>query len=85
MKVQDVMTREVGFCRSEDSLATAATIMWEKDCGAIPILDAENRVAGMITDRDVCIAVGTRDKRASEIGVGEFCGENKLFVRRTIN
>jgi CBS domain-containing protein len=61
MKVQDVMTAEVGFCRAEDNLANAAHIMWEKDCGAVPILDAENRVAGM------------RDRRASEIGVGEFC------------
>ncbi|HEX8639274.1 MAG TPA: CBS domain-containing protein [Pyrinomonadaceae bacterium] len=73
MKVQDVMTAEVGFCRAEDNLANAAHIMWEKDCGAVPILDAENRVAGMITDRDICIALGTRDRRASEIGVGEFC------------
>lgn len=76
MKVQDAMTSDVGFCRSDDNLATAAHIMWEKDCGAVPILDAENRLAGMITDRDVCIAVGTRGKSASEIGVAEFCREN---------
>lgn len=75
MKVQDVMTREVGFCRAEDNLAGAANIMWDKDCGAVPIVDAENRVVGMITDRDVCIAVATRDARASEIGVAEFCRE----------
>ena len=79
MKVQDVMTREVGFCRTEDSLATAATIMWEKDCGAVPVLDAENRIAGMITARDVCIAVGTRDKRAAEIAATEFCRENTII------
>jgi CBS domain-containing protein len=76
MKVQDVMTSEVGFCRAEDNLARAANIMWEKDCGAIPIVDAENRIAGMISDRDICIAVATRDCRASEIGVAEFCREN---------
>lgn len=78
MKVQDVMTTEVGFCRAEDNLATAARIMWEKNCGAVPIIDAENRVAGMITDRDVCIAVGTRDSSASEIGAGEFCRANTV-------
>ncbi len=78
MKVQDVMTREVGFCRAEDNLARAANIMWEKDCGAVPIVDAENRVVGMITDRDVCIAVATRDCRASEIGVAEFCREKTV-------
>ena len=78
MKVQDVMTAEVGFCRIEDNLAAAANIMWTKDCGAVPVLDAENRVAGIITDRDVCIALGTRDCRAAEIGVAEFCRENTI-------
>ena len=72
------MTREVGFCRAEDNLAGAANIMWEKDCGAVPIVDAENRVVGMITDRDVCVAVATRDLRASEIGVAEFCREKVI-------
>ena len=78
MKVQDVMTREVGFCRAEDSLAIAANIMWEKDCGAVPIVDAGNRVAGIITDRDICIAVGTRDCRTSEIRTAEFCREDVI-------
>ena len=78
MKVQDVMTGEVGFCRAEDNLAVAANIMWEKDCGAVPIVDAGNRIAGIITDRDICIAVGTRDCRASEIAAAEFCREDVI-------
>lgn len=75
MKVQDVMTAEVGFCQTEDSLAQAANIMWAKDCGAVPVVDVENRVAGIITDRDICIAVATRERRASEISVADFCRE----------
>jgi CBS domain-containing protein len=28
--------------------------MWEGDCGILPIVDGENRVLGVITDRDIC-------------------------------
>jgi CBS domain-containing protein len=73
MKVQDIMTTNIGFCRTADNLARAANVMWEKDCGAVPIVDENNRVAGMITDRDICIAVATRDCRAAEIVAGEVC------------
>jgi CBS domain-containing protein len=71
MKVQDIMTADVETCGPESDLAAAATIMWERDCGSVPVVDAERRVVGMITDRDICMAVATRDKRASEIKVGE--------------
>lgn len=61
------MTLDVGFCGLEDSLAKAAEIMWQKDCGIVPIVDAENRVVGMITDRDIAIAAATRNLKPSEI------------------
>jgi CBS-domain-containing membrane protein len=30
--------------------------MWEVDCGAVPVVDKERRVIGLITDRDICMA-----------------------------
>jgi CBS domain-containing protein len=56
MKVDDIMTRDVRSCSPEESLSSAAQIMWEIDCGAVPVVDAERRVIGMITDRDICMA-----------------------------
>lgn len=56
MKVDDIMTRDVRSCAPEESLSSAAQIMWEIDCGAVPVVDAERRVIGMITDRDICMA-----------------------------
>lgn len=72
MKVQDVMTIDVDFCGTDAPLTCAAAIMWEKDCGIVPVVDGEKRVVGMITDRDVCIAVSTRDQKPSAIKAGEF-------------
>lgn len=71
MKVQDVMSSEVKTCHIEESLATAATRMWDYDCGVLPVVNYENRVVGMITDRDIAIAVGTKSRLASDITIGE--------------
>ncbi|MBC7909329.1 MAG: CBS domain-containing protein [Pyrinomonadaceae bacterium] len=71
MKVQEIMTREVGYCGPKASLADVAKLMWDKDCGAIPVVDAERKVIGMLTDRDICMAVATRNRLASEMQVGE--------------
>jgi CBS domain-containing protein len=56
MKVDDIMTRDVRSCSPEESLSSVAQIMWEMDCGAVPVVDAESRVIGIITDRDICMA-----------------------------
>lgn len=67
MLVKDVMTRNVTSCRPENNLAELAEVMWNERCGALPILDGSGRVLGIITDRDICIALGTRNIRASEL------------------
>ena len=71
MKVQDIMTADVETCGPESDLAAAASIMWRKDCGSVPIVDAERKIVGMITDRDICMAVATRNRLASEMKISE--------------
>lgn len=71
MKVQDVMTKTVASCRPDASLAAAAALMWDYNCGQLPVVDDQGKVASVITDRDICIALGTRNQRASEVSVGE--------------
>lgn len=81
MKVQDAMTSDVSFCLPTGSLADAAAIMWRKDCGVVPIINAENRVVGVITDRDAFIAAATCDRPPSKITLKEFCRENIIVCR----
>ena len=47
MKVEDVMTYEVRTCRENYSANDAARIMWENDCGSVPVTDADGRVVGI--------------------------------------
>ncbi len=63
MKVEQLMTRNVRPCGPDDSLSTAARIMWEQDCGCVPVVAQGNgqpALVGMITDRDVCMAAYTQ-------------------------
>jgi CBS domain-containing protein len=78
MKVRDVMTTEVGYCQSDAPLAQAADIMWQRDCGVVPVTDENQRVVGMITDRDICFAVVTKNRLASEIKISEVISQNKV-------
>jgi len=69
MIVSDLMTPAVKSCGIHDNLDRAARIMWENDCGIVPMIDGERRVLGMITDRDICMAAYTRGHELSRIPV----------------
>ena len=71
MKVRDLMNADTITCSPETNLAAAAGLMWDQDCGVLPVTDGEGKVIGLITDRDICMAVATRHRLASEILVGE--------------
>ena len=57
MRIEELMSQNVFYCRPEDSLASCARQMWEHDCGSVPVCTGDNggRVVGMITDRDICM------------------------------
>jgi signal-transduction protein with cAMP-binding, CBS, and nucleotidyltransferase domain len=53
--------------------------MWEADCGFLPVVADDGKVLGVITDRDIAIALGTRPQLAAEIAVNEVMSE-KLYA-----
>jgi CBS domain-containing protein len=70
MLVGEIMSRGVRTCEPSDNLAEATNLMWDQDCGVLPVVE-DGKLEGILTDRDICIAVGTRNRRASEITVKE--------------
>lgn len=70
MKVKDVMTPNAKTIWLTESLADAARTMWENDCGVLPIVK-DQKVVGVITDRDICMATAMRKSNASSISVEE--------------
>jgi CBS domain-containing protein len=71
MKVQDAMMRTPAYCSPETNLGSAIEMLWERNCGILPIVDAKEKVIGVVTDRDLCVALGTRNRLAGQITVGE--------------
>ncbi len=81
MKVRQIMNSDVEHGTRGMNLAEAAGIMWHRDCGMIPIVDDQRRVLGVITDRDICMAVATRPERAEHITVGQVMDRGVHTVR----
>jgi CBS domain-containing protein len=76
MRVKDVMMRTVANCRAETNLGAAVETMWKRNCGILPVVDAKEKLIGVVTDRDICIALGTRNQRAGEIAVKDVARWN---------
>jgi CBS domain-containing protein len=72
MRVEDVMTKDVSFCSPGTNAAAAAEIMWNRNCGILPVLEDSGQLVGMVTDRDLFIALGTQNRNASDLPVGEI-------------
>jgi CBS domain-containing protein len=72
MKVAQVMTPAPLACGPATNLAEIAALMWDANCGIVPIVDQAGRVVRVVTDRDVCIAAATLDRPPSAILASEL-------------
>ncbi len=66
MKVKEFMTKNVGFCHPEDKLTNAVEIMQRHDCGIVPVVAADEKIVGVITDRDICLAFANGKDKISQ-------------------
>ena len=46
MHVMDLMSRSPVTCKTTDTLSAAAKLMWDCDCGAIPVVGEDASVKG---------------------------------------
>jgi CBS domain-containing protein len=79
MRVREVMVGTPYTCPSDANLGVATEMMWKGNCGFLPVTDAAGKACGVITDRDVCIALGTRNKLAGQVRVDEVMS-HKLYA-----
>jgi len=67
MQIKDVMSKPVVTCPVSVTLDQIAQRMWENDIGVIPLVDDRGKVAGVVTDRDICMAAYTQGRALTEI------------------
>jgi CBS domain-containing protein len=83
MKVHELMTTAPVTVLPDDNLAFAAQQLWENDCGVLPVVQ-DGRLLGLLTDRDIAMALGMRGLPAREVRVADVLqgteGTNPIFT-----
>jgi CBS domain-containing protein len=78
MKVVDMMMGTPYYCRPDSNLGEATELMWRGNCGFLPVIASEGNLIGVLTDRDICIALGTRGRPSGEVAVRDVMSK-KIF------
>ena len=79
MRVRDIMTVHVAFCLPEKPVKEAAEMMVTCDCGAIPVVDWQGRMVGMLTDRDITIRLVANGENPERARVSD-CMTDETFA-----
>ncbi|HEY9431902.1 MAG TPA: CBS domain-containing protein, partial [Blastocatellia bacterium] len=61
MKVKEIMSADVTSCGPNATLVAAAGVMRGYNCGTLAVIGGGGKVIGMITDRDICLAMRKKD------------------------
>jgi CBS domain-containing protein len=77
---REIMTAAPQCCTAETTLNEVANLMVEADCGEIPVVDASNRLIGVITDRDIVCRVVAKGKNPSAVTAAECMTEPVVVV-----
>ena len=66
------MTQSPVCCTADTNVGAAVELMWVHNCGVLPVVAPDGKVEGIVTDRDICIAMGTRNRLPGELTIGEI-------------
>jgi len=73
--VKEIMTRDVEILSQKDSIKDAITKMRKKNVGALPVVDAEKKMVGIVSERDF---VDLLSGVLTDELVGEYMTENVI-------
>ena len=77
---RDVMTGGAECVGENDTLADAARRMKELDVGSMPICGEDDRLKGMVTDRDIVVEAVAAGKDPAEVRAGELGGDEVVTI-----
>lgn len=80
MKLRELMEKKVTTCTPQANLETIGQLMWDHDCGAIPVLDFAAHPVGIVTDRDIAMSAVLNHKPLWDITAGEVTGSRELYT-----
>jgi CBS domain-containing protein len=77
---RDVMSGGTECIGENDTVADAAKLLADLDVGSVPICGEDDRLKGMITDRDIAVEVVAQGKDPSDLKAGELGGEEVVTI-----
>ena len=78
MRAMDVMTSEVITVGQNTSVQTVAKLLAERGISAVPVVDRENRVIGMVSEGDLLHRAETGTERRRSWWLDMMASTNKL-------
>ena len=79
--VAQVMTDGVHRVHTSASLNEVAQRMWDHDIGVVPVVDTDDRLKGVVTDRDIAMAAYLKNRSPQNVGVQEVMSIDVKTVR----
>src|ERR1044072_979402 len=79
LRCREIMTRNVTICRTNTPIGEIARLMCSEDVGSLPVLNAEGKPEGIVTDRDIVIKGLTANKTDAEL-LAEDCMSTDLYT-----
>ncbi len=77
---REIMTSNPIYLQASDSVHEAAKRMAEHGIGSVPIRGEDNKLKGMLTDRDIVIKVIAADRDARAMHAGELAQGEAVIV-----
>jgi len=77
---RDIMTGSAECASINDTLTDAARKMRDLNVGALPICGDDNRLAGVITDRDIVLKSVADGNDPSSVNVSELAGGKPVTI-----
>lgn len=78
MNINEIMSIDVKTCTPDSNLEELASLMWNNDCGAIPVVDPQNKPMGIVTDRDIAMAAMLNHKPLWSLTAAEVIQNQSL-------
>lgn len=72
MKCSDIMTKDIQACHPDSTVKDAVQMMKKLNCGVIPVVDENNVLQGIVTDRDAVFYTVLNDKEPDGTLLSEF-------------
>lgn len=83
MQAKDIMHHNIRCCGSDSTLDDVAKQMWNDDVGIVPVVDHQNHVIGVVTDRDIAMAATLKHKPLWEITTSEVTAGKQCYTCHT--